>query len=97
MYRTHTEDITLFNPMFIKKMVMFTIMTRARRIVIICFASKSHGKLNVWNNGVIVWNSILFSDIPVDASHHFFQNVLTSKAKCKNIISLEYGYVSNNS
>ena len=90
MYRIYIDDITLFNSMFMKNVQVRNYDTRRKEHYHLpCFKTRL-GKINLRCNGVIVWNSILTSGIPVDVSQavspkHW--NVLSLKANYKESYS----------
>ena len=76
MYRIYIDDITLFNSMFMKNVQVHNYDTRQKEHYHLpCFKIRL-GKINLRYNGVIVWNSILTSGIPVDVSQAVFSKTL---------------------
>ena len=78
MYRIYNEDITLFDSMFMKNEQVHNYDTRQRDHYHVPGFKSRLGKINLRYNGVIVWNSILSSGIPVDVS----QAVFSKQLKC---------------
>ena len=76
MYRLYNEDITLFDSMFMKNEQVHNYDTRQKDHYHVPGFKSRLGKINLRYKGVIVWNSILFSGIPVDVSQAvFFQTI----------------------
>ena len=78
MYRIYYEDITLFDSMFMKNEQVHNYDTRQRDHYHVPGFKSRLGKINLRYNGVIVWNSILSSGVPVDVS----QAVFSKQLKC---------------
>ena len=76
MSRIYNEDITLFGSMFIKNVQVHNYDTRQRDHYHVLGFKSRLGKTNFRCNGVIVWNNILTSGVPVDVSQvGFFQTI----------------------
>ena len=76
MYPIYNEDITLFDSMFMKNEQVHNYDTRQRDHYHVPGFKSKLGKINLRYNGVIVWNSLLSSGIPVDVSQAvFFQTI----------------------
>ena len=76
MYRIYINDITLFNSMIMKNTQVHNYDVRQKdHYHLPCFKTRL-GKISLWYNGVIVWNSILTCNIPVDVSQAVFSKTL---------------------
>ena len=76
MYRIYNEDRMLFDSMLMKNVQVHNYDTRQRDHYHVHGFQSRLGKINLRDNGVIVWNNILSSGVPVDASQAvFFQTI----------------------
>ena len=60
--------------MFMQNVQVHNYDTRQRDYYHVPGFKSRHGKLNLRYNGVIVWNNILSSVVPIDVSQKFFLN-----------------------